>query len=134
MNRKHGLRILTALVVLAGCADGTAGPAGPAEKALEFSLSAPASIPTKQIVQLEVRVTRAAHLAYPLTVTFEEANADQPFVLIATLLLQGPRETIVAVPEDAARDPLYRVTICEAGGTAQLCVEGTAQVDVLDFP
>ncbi|HYO47353.1 MAG TPA: hypothetical protein VEY33_11780 [Gemmatimonadota bacterium] len=33
-----------------------------------------------------------------------------------------------------ARDPLYRVTVCEAGQAAKLCVAKTAQVDVLDFP
>ncbi|HET6361820.1 MAG TPA: hypothetical protein VFH11_07155 [Gemmatimonadota bacterium] len=135
MNCKHWLRVMAALGVLAGCADdGPAGPAGPADKALEFSLSAPASIPRKQLVQLEVLVTRASSLTYPLTVRFEEANANQEFVLIATVLLQDPRETTAGIAEDAARDPLYRVTICDAGGAAQVCVERTAQVDDLDFP
>lgn len=77
---------------------------------------------------------RRTTLAYPMTVTFEEANENQSFALVATVLLQRPEDTIAPIFEEAARDPLYRVTICEAGQTAKLCVERTAQVDVLDFP
>jgi len=58
----------------------------------------------------------------------------QAFALVATVILRNPQDTIASIPEDAARDPLYRVTICEADGAAKLCVERTAQVDVLDFP
>jgi hypothetical protein len=71
---------------------------------------------------------------YPLTVTFEEANQNQSFDLVATVLLQKPEDTMATISEEAARDPLYRVTICEAGQAAKLCVERTVQVDVLDFP
>lgn len=125
---------IAALVTgLAGCSD-DGDPAGPANKALDFSFSAPQSVPTKQQVDLEVRVTEARLVNYPLTVTFEEANEDQTFALVTTVLLQKPEDTIATISEEAARDPLYRVTICEAGGGAALCVERTAQVDVLDFP
>ncbi|HEY7471483.1 MAG TPA: hypothetical protein VIE68_03965 [Gemmatimonadota bacterium] len=130
---KHSLWILGFLLGVAACAD-DGGPAGPGEKALAFSLSAPSSVPTKQGVDLEIRVTRAALVNYPLTVTFEEANQDQPYALVATVLLQKPEDTTASISEDAARDPLYRVTICEAGLAAKLCVSKTAQVDVLDFP
>ena len=125
--------IAALLAGIAGCSDDD-GPAGPAGKELIFVLSAPSSVPTKQLVQIEARVTEAALVNYPLTVTFEEANEDQTFAVVATVLLQKPEDTIARISEEAARDPLYRVTICEAGGAAQLCVERTAQVDVLDFP
>lgn len=122
--------LLTAIVA---CADDE-GTTGPAEKALAFTLSAPSSVPTKQSVEVEIRITQAALVNYPLSVTFEEANADQPYALVATVVLQKPEDTIARVSEEAARDPLYRVTVCEAGQAARLCVEKTAQVDVLDFP
>ena len=125
--------IMALLAGIAACADDD-GPAGPEEKALLFSFSAPPSIPTKQLVELQVQVTEAALVNYPLTVTFEEANEDQTFELVATVLLQKPEDTTATISEEAARDPLYRVTICEAGQAAKLCVERTAQVDVLDFP
>ena len=130
---KHTVWFLGLVVGIAACAD-DGGPAGPAEKALSFSLSAPSSVPTKQDVELEIRVTQAALVNYPLTVTFEEANVDQPYALVATVLLRKPEDTIARVSEEAARDPLYRVTICEAGMAAKLCASKTVQVDVLDFP
>lgn len=125
--------IAALLAALAGCADDD-GPSGPANKGLVFSLTAPQSVPTKQVVELEVRVTEARLVNYPLTVRFEEANQNQSFDLLATSLLQKPEDTVASISEEAARDPLYRVTICEAGQAAKLCVERTAQVDVLDFP
>lgn len=133
MKRMTCLWIAAVLAAFAGCSDDD-GPAGPGEKALLFSFTAPQSVPTKQLVELEIRVTEARLVNYPLTVTFEEANDDQAFELVATVLLQKPEDTIAAISEEAARDPLYRVTICEAGGGSKLCVERTAQVDVLDFP
>lgn len=133
MKRAKVVWMASLLAGLAGCAD-DGGPAGPASKALNFSFSAPPSVPTKQQVDLEIRVTQARLVNYPLTVTFEEANEDQPFALVATVLLQKPEDTIATITEEAARDPLYRVTICEAGQAAKLCVERTVQVDVLDFP
>jgi hypothetical protein len=51
-----------------------------------------------------------------------------------TVLLQKPEDTIARINEEAARDPLYRVTISEAGQAAVLSVSKTVQVDVLDFP
>lgn len=125
--------IAVLLAGLAGCSDDD-GPTGSGDKALVFSFSAPQSVPTKQLVELEVRVTEARLVNYPLTVTFEEANDEQTFEVVATVMLQKPEDTMATISEEAARDPLYRVTICEAGGAAHLCVERTAQVDVLDFP
>jgi hypothetical protein len=125
--------MLALLAAVAGCSD-DGGPAGLEEKELVFTLTAPSTIPTKQVVDLQARVTRATLVDYPLTVRFEEANQDQTFASVATVLLRKPEDTIAAISEDAARDPLYRVTICEAGQAARLCVERTVQVDVLDFP
>jgi hypothetical protein len=116
------------------CADDD-DPTGPADKVLEFSLSAPSSVPTKQQVEVEIRITQAALVNYPLTVTFEESNVDQPYALVATKILQKPEDTTERISEEAARDPVYRVTVCEAGSeAARLCVEKTVQVDVVDFP
>ena len=133
MKQANLVWIVAPMAAFAGCAEDD-GPAGPANKGLVFSLTAPQSVPTKQVVQLEVRVTEARLVNYPLTVRFEEANQNQSFDLVATVLLQKPEDTMAAISEEAARDPLYRVTICEAGQAAKLCVERTAQVDVLDFP
>ena len=133
MKRTACVWLAALLAGLAGCGDDD-GPAGIDSKALAFSFSAPQSVPTKQLVDLEVRVTEARLVNYPLTVTFEEANDEQSFEVVATVLLQKPEDTIATISEEAARDPLYRVTICEAGGAAHLCVERTAQIDVLDFP
>jgi len=132
---KHTWFALAIAVVVAavGC-DDEGGTTGPAEKALEFTLAAPSSVPTKQSVEIEARITQAALVNYPLTVTFEEANLDQPYAVVATVLLQKPEDTIARISEEAARDPLYRVTVCEAGQAARLCASRTAQVDVLDFP
>lgn len=132
---KHARRTLAAiaLTVAAACS-GESGPAGPPEKALAFTVAAPSSVPTKQVVEIEVRVTRAALVNYPLTVTFEEANLNEPYALVAAVQLQKPEDTLVRISEEAARDPLYRVTITEAGGAAVLSVSRTVQVDVLDFP
>ena len=124
---------VAALMAGAACSDDN-GPTDAAEKALAFTLAAPSSVPTKQSVEFEIRVTHAVLVNYPLTVTLEEANADQPYALVATALLQKPEDTIANFSEEAARDPLYRVTICEAGQAAKLCVAKTAVVDVLDFP
>lgn len=126
--------VLGIALVATGACDDTGGSTGPAEKALDFSLSAPSEIPTKGLVDLEARVTAAVLVNYPLTVTFEEANEDQGYAVIGTVLLQKPEDTVARSHEDAARDPLYRVTICEAGQAARLCVSRTARVDVLDFP
>ena len=132
MKHTSCIWVAALLAGLAGCSDDD-DPAGPANKEIAFSFTAPPSVPTKQLVQLEIRVTEAALVNYPLTVTFEEANEGQTFAVVATVLLQKPEDTIARISEEAARDPLYRVTICEAGGAA-LCVQRTAQVDVLDFP
>jgi hypothetical protein len=131
----HARRALAAIVLMASiaCSD-ESGPAGPAEKALEFTLSAPSSVPTKQVIEIEVRVTQAALVNYPLAVTFEEANLNEPYAVIASVLLQKPEDVLARISEEAARDPLYRVTITEAGGAAVLSVSRTVQVDVLDFP
>lgn len=134
MRRALWLGLAVAVLVGAAGCDDEGGTTGPAEKSLEFTLAVPGSIPTKQVIEIEVRVTQATLVNYPLTVTFEEANTDQPYAVIGTVLLQKPEDTIVRISEDAARDPLYRVTICEAGQAARLCVSRTAPVDVLDFP
>lgn len=134
---KRSLWCLLTAVAVSGpvvACDDDGGATGPAEKALDFTLSAPAQIPTKGFVDIEARVTEAVLVNYPLTVTFEEANQDQSYAVINTVLLQKPEDTIARSYEDAARDPLYRVTICEAGQTARLCASKTALVDVLDFP
>ncbi|HJU85999.1 MAG TPA: hypothetical protein VJ788_01350 [Gemmatimonadota bacterium] len=133
MTCRPWLWMLVLAVGAAACSD-DGGPAGLEEKELAFTVSAPSTIPTKQVVDLQAQVTRATRVDYPLTVTFEEANQNQTFAPVATLLLRKPEDTIAAISEDAARDPLYRVTICEAGQAARLCVERTVQVDVLDFP
>jgi hypothetical protein len=131
MKRGLAIWIAMAFVGMAACEDD--GTTGPAQKTLEFTLSAPSSVPTKQVVELEARVTQAVLVNYPLTVTFEEANADDTFALVSTVQLLKPEDTVAAINEEAARDPLYRVTVSEAGG-APLRVSKTAQIDVLDFP
>jgi len=133
MKLAHGTLVAIALTVAVACS-GEGGPAGPPEKALAFTVAAPSSVPTKQVVEIEVRVTRATLVNYPLTVTFEEANLNEPYALVAAVQLQKPEDTLVRISEEAARDPLYRVTITEAGGAAVLSVTRTVQVDVLDFP
>ena len=96
--------VLAAAVVAgaAGC-DDEGGTTGPQAKALDFTLSAPTEIATKGFVDIEVRVTDAVLVNYPLTVTFEEANQDQSFAVINTVLLQKPEDTIARSHEDAAR-------------------------------
>lgn len=133
---RRALWLGLAVAVFAGAAgcDGEGGTTGPAEKSLAFTLVVPGSIPTKQVIEIEVWLTRARLLDYPLTVTFEEANTGQPFTLISTVVLREPGDRVVRISEDAARDPLYRVTICEADQSVRLCVSRTAPVDVLDFP
>lgn len=133
MKHRTWIWMTAALAGIAACSE-DGGTTGPAEKALEFSLSAPTSVPTKQSVEVEIRITQASLVNYPLRVTFEEANANQPYSLLTTVLLQKPEDTAARISEDAARDPLYRVTVCEAGQAAKLCVAKTALVDVLDFP
>ena len=133
MSRHASIGLASLVAGMTACADGK-GPAAPAEKDLAFSFSLPGSIPTKQLVELEIRVTRASLVQYPLTVTFEEAIGDWPYALVATVVLHEPEDTIARISEDAARDPLYRVTVCETGPATRLCVSKTAQVDVLDFP
>jgi hypothetical protein len=131
----HARRALSAIALASAvaCSDG-GGPAGPALKALAFTLVAPTSVPTKRVVEIEVRVTEARLVNYPLTVTFEEANRTEPYAVVASVLLRKPEDTLARIVEEAARDPLYRVTITEAGGAAVLSVSRTVQVDVLDYP
>ena len=95
MKQANLVWIAALLAGFAGCAEDD-GPAGPANKGLVFSLAAPQSVPTKQLVQLEVRVTEARLVNYPLTVTFEEANQNQSFELVATVLLQKPEDTMAS--------------------------------------
>ena len=132
---KHARRTLAALALtVAAACSGESGPAGLPAKALAFTVAAPTSVPTKQVVEIEVRITRAALVNYPLTVTFEEANHNEPYALVTTVQLLKPEDTLVRISEEAARDPLYRVTITEAGGAAVLSGSRTVQVDVLDYP
>ena len=133
---KHPRRRSLAAIALASAfaCSGGGGPTGPAQKALAFTLTAPISVPTKQVVEIEVHVTEARLVNYPLTVTFEEANLNQPYAVVASVLLRKPEDTFARINEEAARDPLYRVTITEAGGAAVLSVSRSVQVDVLDFP
>jgi hypothetical protein len=133
MTRALGALLIVVLMAGAACEDEN-GTTGPAEKELDFTLSAPSSVPTKQQIEIEVHITRASLVNYPLTVTFEEANVDQPYAVVATVLLQKPEDTLARISEEAARDPLYRVTVSEAGQAAVLSVSKTLQVDVLDFP
>lgn len=134
MKRAAGLALAAGVVLgVVGCND-EGGSTGPADKELDFTLAAPSDVPSKQVVTIEARVTRATLVDYPLTVVFEEANMDEPYAVVATLQLSKPEDTIARINEEAARDPLYRVTICEAGAGAKLCTSHTAQVDVLDFP
>ena len=106
MTRARGrARAAIALASAVACNDG-GDPTGPTQKALAFAVAAPSSVPTKQVVEIEVRVTEARLVNYPLTVTFEEANLNQPFAVVASVLLRKPEDTLVRIHEEAARDPL----------------------------
>ena len=131
---KRGLAIWMTIALVGAAACDEDGTTAPAEKALEFTLAAPSSVPTKQVIEIEARVTQAVLVNYPLTVTFEEANADDEFAVVASVLLQKPEDTVARINEEAARDPRYRVTISEARQAAPLSASKTVQVDVLDFP
>lgn len=130
------MRALPILLMLAaatwiGCADdGPVGADGP--PVLDFAIQAPTEIETKSMIDIQVTITRAREVEFPLQVRLEKANRGESFFLEGTRRLDAEARvaTFRAVP---GRDPEFRVTVTESSARA-LSVQRTFSVEVLDFP
>ncbi len=126
---RRTLVLSLAALVTAAC---NGGPAGPGEPQIDFTVTAPTTVNTKRVVDVEARITSAQGVQFPLMVVFEKANVGEPFFQVASYQLQGNQRTAVAgIP--VLSDPRIRVTVRESSA-AEISVSKTIQVDVLDFP
>jgi len=127
MNRKPFLP-LAALAALA-CSN---GPAGPGEPQISFTVTAPTEVSSKAVVDVETNVIVARGVQFPLTVTFEKANAGESFLEVGSYVLgEGERIAVARIP--VLLDPEIRVTVRESSA-ARFSVSKTIQIDVVDFP
>ncbi|HET6341669.1 MAG TPA: hypothetical protein VFG78_05745 [Gemmatimonadota bacterium] len=115
-----------------GCADdgGPAGIDGP--PLLDFTIQAPAEIETKSAIDIQVTITRARGVEFPLEVQLEKANRGEAFLLEGMRQLDGG-DRVVSFRAVPRRDPDFRVTVTESSALA-LSVQRTFSVEVLDFP
>ena len=128
MNRR-GLFVSMAALIAAACSDGVAGPSGPR---ISFTVAAPAQVEAKAVVDVEVRITEASRVERPLVVSFEKANAGEPFFGVASFILrEGEHVAVARIP--VLLDPRVRVTVRESS-PAEFTVSKTIAIDVVDFP
>jgi hypothetical protein len=117
-----------ALAALA-CSDD--GPLAPGREGFDFTVIAPRQIPSKTVVNVEVRVL-AARVEYPLVVQFEKAFVDGPFHDAGLYFLyQGDRGAVARVP--VRLDMRIRVTVRESSPDG-VAVSKTIAIDVADSP
>lgn len=114
-----------------GCAaeGGPAGVDGP--PLLDFTIQAPTTIETKSTIDIQVTITRARGVEFPLEVRLEKANRGETFFLEGTRRLDSGR--VVSFRAVPRRDPEFRVTVTESSARA-LSVQRSFSVEVLDFP
>ncbi|MGH7587696.1 MAG: hypothetical protein ACRELU_03785 [Gemmatimonadota bacterium] len=128
----RALSLLLMVGAAAGCAadGGPAGVDGP--PLLDFTIQAPAEIETKSTIDIQVTITRARGVEFPLEVRLEKANLGETFLLEGIRQLDGGGRVVSfrAVPR---RDPDFRVTVTESSPLA-LSVQRSFSVEVLDFP
>ena len=129
--RRSSFAWFAVAIAIAACSDD--GPSGLGGRSLDFEIDAPQQIPTKTVLAIEARITDIDAARYPLTVTFEKANAGQEFTGVGevTLTRSGQRAATVSIP--ILMDPRIRVTIRESSPSATT-VSKTVFIDVLDFP
>lgn len=133
MKRGFLTAAVCAGAALFGCDD--EGPTGPLTPRLDFTISVPEEIPTKQTTDIEVRILDTRLIEYPLSIVFEKQNLDEAFVGAGQLILFNESErtaTLLSVP--IAEDPRFRVTITESSDRAFSVSQTTDRIDVLDFP
>lgn len=119
-----------ALAAVAAC-NGEDYPTGfQATPEIHFHLVAPATLPTKAVVEIETVITAARFVRYPLTVVYEKANAGEPFFEVGTLAIQGPDGLRAAMGVPILMDPRIRVTVSDGTGYAESRI---IEIDVLDF-
>ena len=129
--RRHGFVLVAAAALAAvGCSESPTGPSG---VGLDFQIFAPATLPTKAVVDVETRIAGSERIEYPLLVTYEKANVGESFVVVGTQTIADARTRSVAMRVPLFEDPRIRVTVTEASSRA-VSVSKTVQVDVLDFP
>ncbi len=128
-------RLPLAVLALAAAALGCSSdnPSAPAETALDFQIDVPHQIQTKGVLDVETRITRANGIQYPLTVTYEKANVDEPFLKVGEVYINDASQSVTGVRVPILKDPQIRVTVSEASA-AHLTVSKTVAVDVVDFP
>lgn len=134
MKRGFLTTAVCAAGTLLGCSDDQ-GPTGLITPRLDFTVTVPAEIPTKDDLNIEVRILDTRLIEYPLTIDFEKQNLDEAFVGAGQLILFNEADrtaTLLSVP--IAEDPRFRVTITESSDRAFSVSQTTDRIDVLDFP
>ena len=131
MRALSHLLMVGATAAWIGCAadGGPAGVDGP--PLLDFTIQAPTTIETKSTIDIQVTITRARGVEFPLEVRLEKANRGEMFLLEGTRRLDGGR--VVSFRAVPRRDPEFRVTVTESSARA-LSVQRSFSVEVLDFP
>lgn len=131
--RDLSLRLMVgATAAWIGCADGV-GPAGiDGPPLLDFTIQAPTEIETKSAIDIQVTITRARGVEFPLEVRLEKANRGETFLLEGMRQLDGG-DRVVSFRAVPRRDPDFRITVTESSARA-LSVQRTFSVEVLDFP
>ena len=127
---KRILTLMCAAAVFAGCDDDPSGPGGPG---LDFVLTAPDAVDSKARVEITVLITRAEGVEYPLTVTFEKANAGEAFIQEGLFILPTPNDVRAMISPALRQDPRIRATVTESSPQA-ISVSKTVFIDVTDFP
>ncbi len=127
------LALLALLAPLAGaaCSDDTSPLA--AGSRIEFSINAPDELPVKGVVDVETRILLAQGVEYPLEVTYEKANAGEPFLVVGGLTIASAETSRVSMQVPVFEDPEIRVTVRESSAQG-LTVSKSVRVDVLEFP
>lgn len=122
---------LCALVV--ACGDDDGGPAGLQAPGIDFVIVAPTELPTKATVDVEIQITEARAVQFPLAVEVDKANVGEEFIRVGGFIMldEDDRRFVARVP--VLMDPRIRVTVSESGVRA-LSVSKTIAIDVLDFP
>lgn len=116
-------------ILLAGC--GGDGPATPEEPELVVRIVVPAAIPEKSVLDVQAHIVRARGVEPPIVVSFEKANAGEPFNGAGFVILHGLEERVAVARIPIFKDPTIRATARDASGLESTSM---ASIDVLEFP
>lgn len=124
--------IVGAVIVAAGawgCGEGEL--VAPPAPELALRVVAPAAIPEKAVVGIEAHLVRSRGVKPPVVVTFEKANAGEPFVGAGFIILHDLDQRVAVARIPIFKDPTIRATARDASGLESVSV---VSIDVLEYP